>query len=171
MSAEYAANAIKGLFSHKMPLLPKFDLFVKDYDSEDAVGEEADRDETFGDVSVAWLELGAHVEGLHDFGFQGYSQDRGAFAAVARGAPMLQRVYMCFVDLDFSEASTASIEKYQARAEDAVDTFMDCPALNHLEQYGSIFTDIPSNRIADKCRRLQLTTNRHLSAEVHGVEY
>lgn len=172
--ANAAVSAIKALFSHEMPLLTKFDLSIcdrDDYNNGDAVGEEADRDETFGDVSEALLELSAHVGTLRDFGFHGYSQDRGAFSAIARGAPMLQNVRLNFLDMDLSEESTAYITQYQARVEDTVSLFMECPALNHLEQYGSIDKEIPLDRIADACRRLQLTKNRHLSAEVLGVKY
>lgn len=146
-SGDGLMRAITSLFSSVTPLLSTVEVYLDD-----------------SDASSAFLELSKHAATIRSFKFGGASQDAGAFDAIARASNSLQNVSIGF-DNGRIEA------EYRACVENAVSTFMDCPALRRLE-----FSDWPEREntfetISNKCRRLRLTKNHHLSVEVNKVEY
>lgn len=158
VEAERAAGAIAEVFSHDLPLLSTFELDVP-------VSEGSDRD-----VGEALMEFGKHVGTIRHFEFSGLAPDKGAFANIARSAPVLQSVRLNFKDKHCGEKAA----EYRARVENAVTTLLDCPALRELRHADSSWWERPleaSEAIANKCRQLQLAKKPDLNIKVLRVIY
>lgn len=135
---------VKALFSSEMPLLNKITLFMPP--RKDATDE--------------LLELSKHVKTLRTFEFYGDVLSVSGFEAIWGGAPVLQSVLLRF-HMNLLEKHS----DYRTYFEEAICAFLDYPTLHHLKVPNMLGLMDQSEKIPNKCRRLQLTNNNQLYVE------
>lgn len=88
-------------------------------------------------------------------------QQKGAFAAVAKGASLLQDVSLHFQD----KYGLEQAEKHIELVEDVARTFLNCTELRYIEISDSCERQTPLKKVENKLHRLQLTKKHDLHVE------